>query len=371
VFAALLETERLTSRERVLAALNHLQPDRVPVDFWAVPETKQRLLAHLGLETEEALLSYLEIDLRYILGPSYVGQELRRWPDGSSHDLWGVRRAPITVQGPGYSWTYREVVESPLAAATTVADIDGYAGWPSAAWWDYSQVGTECRNCNGFAVVNVGDRMDRTAQLKPAMYLRGLEQFLMDLTLDPALAEAIISHIVDYYLDYNRRVFRAAQGKIDVFMMGDDFGTQNGPMVSVDMWRRFFRKGFRQYCDLAHRYGMKVMHHTCGSVRPLIPDLIDCGLDILQSLQPRARDMNLAELKREFGRDLCFHGSIDIQETMPRGRPEDVRSEVAARMAAGKPGGGFIICTAHNILPDVPVENILALYEACHDYGCY
>ncbi len=201
--------------------------------------------------------------------------------------------------------------------------------------------------------------------------MRGVEQFLTDLALEPALAEAIISHIVDYYLEYNRRVFAAAAGKIDIFMMGDDFGTQHGPMVSVDMWRRYFRKGFRQYCDLAHAYGMKVMHHTCGSVRPLIPDFIDCGLDILQSLQPRAHDMDLATLKREFGRDLCFHGSIDIQETMPRGRPEDVRAEVETRMAAGKPGGGFIICTAHNLLPDVPVENILALYDACRAFGGY
>ena len=343
----------------------------MPVDFWAVPETKQRLLAHLGLETEEDLLSYLDVDLRYVLGPSFVGQQRRVWPDGSIEDLWGVRRAAVTVQGTGYSWTYKEVVHSPLGKALSVADIETYPGWPSPDWWSYGAIADECERHASYAVVSAGDRLDRTAQLKPAMYLRGMEQFLMDLALEPELTEAIIEHIVDYYLEYNRRVFTAARGKIDIFMMGDDFGTQNGPMVSLDMWRRYFRQGFRRYCDLAHQYGMKVMHHTCGSVRYLIPDLIDCGLDVLQSLQPRARDMDLADLKREFGHDLCFHGAIDIQETMPRGRPEDVRAEVAARMADGKPGGGFIICTAHNILPDVPVENILTLYEACREYGCY
>jgi uroporphyrinogen decarboxylase len=249
--------------------------------------------------------------------------------------------------------------------------VDAYTGWPSAAWWDYAQVAEGCRSHSGFAVVNAGDRLDRTAQLKPAMYLRGVERFLMDLALEPALAEAIIEHITAYYLDYNRRVFAAAGGGIDIFMMGDDFGTQNGLMVSLDMWRRFFRKGFRQYCDLAHEFGIKVMHHTCGSVRPLIPDLIECGLDILQSLQPRARDMELADLKREFGRDLCFHGSMDIQQTMPQGSPDDVRTEVRQRMEAGKGGGGFIVCTAHNLLPDVPVDNILALYDAIRDYGAY
>ncbi len=369
--AAFLEAGLVTSRQRVLTALAHREPDRVPVDFWATAETKQRLLAHLGLATEEQLLRYLGVDLRYVLGPSFVGLERRRWPDGSVEDLWGVRRATVTVRGDGYAWTYKEVTHSPLQHMTTVAEIEAYPGWPSPDWWDYSKVAEECDSHAGYAVVNAGDRLDRTAQMKPAMYLRGMEQFLMDLTLEPVLAEAIIDHIVTYYLEYDRRVFEAAQGKIDIFMMGDDFGTQNGLMVSVDMWRRYFRKGFRQYCDLAHKYGMKVMHHTCGGVRALIPDFIDAGLDILQSLQPRARGMDLGELKAEFGRDLCFHGSIDIQETMPLGTPDDVRAEVRARLAAGKPGGGFIIGTAHNILPDVPVENVLAMYEACREFGAY
>mgnify|MGYP000421492683 CR=1 FL=1 len=147
-------------------------------------------------------------------------------------------------------------------------------------------------------------------------------------------------------------------------MMGDDFGNQNGPLVPLSLWRRFFKPGFKAYIDLAHRFGLKVMHHTCGSVRDLIPDFIECGLDILQSLQPRARGMDLAELKREFGHDLCFHGGVDIQELLPRGTPEDIRREVKRLIDVGSPGGGYIISTAHNILPDVPIENVLALYEA-------
>lgn len=368
---AFLEVKRLKGKERVLAALAHQEPDRVPVDYWAAAETTQRLLADLALATQEDLLRRLGVDLRYVLGPSFKGQERRRWPDGSTEDLWGVRRSTVKVTGPGYSWTYKEVTHSPLAALSTVAEIDAYAGWPSAGWWDYTELAEQCAAHAGYAVVNAGDRLDRTAQLKPAMYLRGMEQFFMDLALEPALAEAIIEHITAYYLDYNRQVFEAAQGKIDIFMMGDDFGMQTGPLVSLDIWRRFFRKGFRAYCDLAHQYGLKVMHHTCGSVRSLIPDLIDAGLDILQSLQPRALGMDIAELKAEFGRDLCFHGSIDIQETMPRGTPDDVRAEARARLAAGKPGGGFIISTAHNLLPDVPTANVLALYDTYREAGAY
>jgi uroporphyrinogen decarboxylase len=137
------------------------------------------------------------------------------------------------------------------------------------------------------------------------------------------------------------------------------------------MWERFFEPGFRAFIQLAHKYGIKVMHHTCGSVVKLIPKFIDAGLDILQSIQPRAAGMDLKKLKKEYGKDLVFHGSIDIQQTMPYGTPQDVRREVQQRMETGKPGGGFIICTAHNLQRDVPVENIAALLDAYHEFGFY
>jgi uroporphyrinogen decarboxylase len=361
----------MDSRQRVMRAVAHREPDRVPIDFWALSEVGARLRSHLGLPSQEDLLKYLHVDLRVIQGPSFVGQEMAARADGSVQDLWGVWRKPQAVGRAEVSGTYMEVSESPLAGATSVAEIEAYPGWPSPDSWDYSHVHQGCAECQGYAVVNAGDRKDRTAQLKPAMYLRGIEQFLADMQDDPAIAEAIIAKIVHYFLAYNRCVFEAARGKIDIFMMGDDFGMQQGPIVSPAMWRRYFSEGFRQFIDLAHSYGIKVMHHTCGSVRALIPDFIEAGLDVLQSIQPRAAGMDLAELKREFGRNLCFHGSIDIQRTLPFGTPDDVREEVRQRMQAGKPGGGFIIGPAHNIQFDTPTDNILAMYEACLEYGAY
>ncbi len=358
-------------RERVRQALAHHEPDRVPVDYWASPQFTPKLLAHFGLASQEELLGRLGVDLRYVLGPSYTGLELRAYPDGTSEDLWGVRRKTVTVVGPAFEWTYKEVVESPLAGATTPAEVAAYGRWPSPDWWDYSSLPEQCQRAGDHAVVLGADRLDRTAQLKTGFYLRGMEQFLTDLVLDPRLAEAIIGRVVEYYLEYNRRVFEATRGLADIFFMGDDFGMQQGPIVSPNAWRRFFRPGFRQFVDLAHRYGLKVMHHTCGSVRALIPDLIDAGLDILQSVQPRAAGMDLASLKREFGRDICFQGSIDIQHVMPHGTVEEVRDHVRRQLDAGKPGGGFIVCTAHDLLPDVPVENAVALFEAYREYGGY
>ncbi len=361
----------MEAKERVLTAIDHREPDRVPWDLWAGPEVSERLQRHFGCESREDLLRALEVDLRAVQGPSYVGQEFRAHEDGSVEDLWGVRRETREVVRGPYQWTYRHVKVSPLANAQSAADVDAYAHWPSPGWWDYGGMKEDIAQFEGYAIVNAGDRLDRTAQLKPMMYLRGMEQTYIDLALNPEIVDGIVGHIREYFLEYNRRVFESASEGIDIFMMGDDFGTQNGPMMSLETWRRFFKEGFREYIALAHSYGIKVMHHTCGSVVELIPDFIECGLDILQSVQPRALGMDLGALKREYGHDLCFHGGVDIQATLVQGTRDETREMVGRLMDSGKPGGGYIISTAHNIPPETPTENILALFEAYADLASY
>ena len=365
-----------TGRDRVLDAVARRQPDRIPIDFWAVDPVTDRLIEHFGVADREQLLVRLGVDLRYVLGPSYAGQQLRVHDDGLIEDHWGVLREPMTVGGADkhgreWSWTYKHLHVSPLADCQTVRQVEQYANWPTAEMWDYSQVQGQCQSAAraGCAVVSGGDRLDRTAQLKPAMYLRGLEQIMEDLLLRPEIAECITDRIAEYYLAYNQRVFEAADGLIDIFFMGDDMGTQHGLWVGVETYRRFFKDNFRKYNELAHRYGIRTMYHTCGNVSELIPEFIDCGLDVLQSLQPAA--MDLAQLKREFGRDLAFQGGIDIQHTLPAGDPAAVAAEVKARAETLGPGGGYIFGTAHNLLPDVPTENIVALFDAYARYGCY
>jgi len=361
----------MNSRQRVQLTLAHKEPDRVPIDLWASREVKERLPKHFGLATWDALLDHWDVDLRVVFGPRYIGPPLRHTDDGISTDLWGVTRREVAYGQGATGGIYREVLTSPLAGATTVKEVEDYPGWPSPDWWDYESIAAQCEALGGRCVVNAGDRLDRTAQLKTMMYLRGIEQIMYDMVVDPAIVDAMLERIVSYFIEYDRRVFQSAQGRFDIFMMGDDFGMQTGPLVSPDMWRRFFKPGFRAYIELAHSFGLKVMHHTCGSVRDLIPDFIDCGLDILQSLQPRARGMDLAELKREYGSDLAFHGGVDIQQTMPYGTPDDVRLAVRDLMEHGKPHGGYIICTAHNLQLDVPVDNISAMLESYHEYGRY
>ncbi len=363
----------MNPRERVMTTLSHREPDRVPVDFWATAEVFDRLISEIGVKDREELLERFGVDLRYVYGPSETASPSETGTDGFVYkeDLWGVRRKLVSIEQPDYTVHYWDVVHSPLAAAESVADVEAYPGWPDPDVWDFPTWAGRLGGNSQYACVNAGNRLDRTAQLKPAMYLRGVEQILIDLHLNPRVAEAIFEHVRNYFLEYNRRVFEAAADRIDIFMMGDDFGTQTGSMVDVSMWRRFFKDGFRKYIELAHSFGLKVMHHTCGGVRELIGDFIECGLDVLQSLQPQAAGMDLAELKREFGTDLAFHGSIDLQGPLVHGSPRDVRNEVERKMSVGKPDGGFIICPAHNIQPDVPTENIMALVQACHDFRNY
>ncbi|NLE39627.1 MAG: hypothetical protein GX621_16535, partial [Pirellulaceae bacterium] len=223
----------------------------------------------------------------------------------------------------------------------------------------------------GKVVVFMGDRMNRCAQLKPAMYLRGIDQILCDVAVEPEMAGYLFRRIADFYLEYFRRTLKAAGGGIDIMMMGDDFGTQKGPFMSPTMFRQFLKPGFAEFCALGHEFGAKVAHHSCGSIKALIPDLIECGLDILNPLQPDVVDMDHAEVKKKFGDRLCFHGSMSIQKTLPFGTPDDVRAEVRRRFETLGPGGGFIYCTAHNIQADTPIANIEALFEAYQTLGRY
>ena len=351
----------------------HQKPDRVPIDYWATPEVTRKLLDHFGFSSPEALLQHFEVDFRYIEGPAYVGPEPARHEDGSVEDHWGVRRCTIDVRIGENVSTYREVVNFPLAEAKSVEEILGYSQWPRVDWFDFDGVRPQVQEARrtGKVVVFMGDRLNRCSQLKPAMYLRGTEQILLDLTLNPEIAEQIFHRIAGFYLAYAERTFEVADGGIDIFLMGDDFGSQNGPLLSPEMWRRFLQPGFKAFVGLAKDYGCAVAHHSCGSIQPLIPDLIDCGLDILNPIQPGVADMDRAELKRRFGRQLCFHGSISIQRTLPFGTPEDVRKEVRERFETLGPGGGFIFCTAHNIQADTPLENVEALFQAYRELGRY
>ena len=365
--------EKLTPRERTLKTINFEESDRVPIDCWMAPEIMNRCLEYWGLNKVDELIDFLGVDIRDNYGPSYVGQEFKKHDDGTVEDLWGVRRKIRTYgKGTPHEGTYKEVAVAPLEHMTTVEEIDAYDRWPSAKWWDYSTIREDCAKYHPeYFVINKGDRLDRTAQLKPMMYLRGIQQAFVDLAQNPTIVECIRDHVVNYFVEYNPLVFEAGGGEIDMFMMGDDMGGQQGPLIGLEMWRKYFKDGFKKYIEIAHKYEVPVMYHTCGDVYQLIPDFIECGLDCLQSLQPRVTNMDIKRLKKEFGKDLSFQGGMDIQKVLPLGTTEDVKKMVKYATDNAKRGGGYIICTSHSIQTDTPIENVAALFEAYHEYGMY
>ena len=231
----------MDARERVFLALAHRQPDRVPIDYWATSTVSHRLRDRFGLSTQEQLLEHLDVDFRYIDGPKYIGPEPQVHEDGSVDDHWGVPRVRVETGSGEQTSVYQEVINFPLKDASSVDQIREYSKWPSPDWFDYDCVRRQVAEARqtGKVVVFMGDRMNRCAQLKPAMYLRGIDQILLDLALDPEIAETIFQRVAAFYLEYARRTFQAADGGIDIFMMGDDFGTQKGLFVSPDMWRHF------------------------------------------------------------------------------------------------------------------------------------
>lgn len=355
----------MNSRDRTFLALEHRLGDRIPIDFWATPTVVQRLETKRGKSYAEFLDEY-DVDLRYIEGPAYIGPPL-----ATGRDIWGVQRVAVDSGSPGCSESYSEVTDAPLSGAECPEDVEAYGDWPNPDMFDYEGIEGQCDAilCENRVVVFMGDRLNRVAQLKPAMYVRGAENIFMDLAAQTEIAEAVFGRIRGFYRAYLERILCAAKGKIDIVLTGDDFGAQNGLLMSADMWREFIKPGFAEYMDIIKRHKTVAMHHTCGSVVDIVPDMIECGLDVLQSIQPEAKGMAFADLKGMFGKDLCFQGGISIQKTMPYGSRDEIRHEVNAIAESAKPDGGYIFCTSHNIQVDTPIENIVTLMEAYLEYG--
>jgi uroporphyrinogen decarboxylase len=352
----------MTGKERALAALRHEEPDRVPIDYWATRETDANLFAALGLSSRREILDRFDIDFCYISGPTYIGPPLRRIDEHADVDIWGVtRRMKVVGVGPR-AQPYENVLSHPLADAQTVADILDYPFWPSPDWFDYSVVAEQCRDCGDRYVMFMGDRLNRIAQLKPAMYLRGIEQILIDMMAEPEIFQAVIDRIAAFYAEYLQRILQAAAGGIDVLVTGDDFGGQESLLCKPSLWREMIQPNFRKFIDISHSYHVPVMHHTCGSVWTILPDLVASGLDILNPIQPDARDMDARRLKAAFGDRLTFHGGISIQKNLPFGTADDVRREVRDRLELFR-DGGYILAPAGAIPTDAPVENVVAIIE--------
>ena len=257
---------------------------------------------------------------------------------------------------------YGEICFNPLAAAQTVDDLERYP-WPRADWYDYSAMKAQAQEQRKTHVVQCG-------YMAPFFFhnlLRGLEQSLIDPLLDPEFTHHLLTRLSDSFYHHHRRMFEACEGLIDIAQVTDDLGSQTGPLISLETYREFYHKRF---CDLCREFGITVFHHDDGSMRAFLPDLIEIGIDILNPVQWVCPGMDMAELKREYGARLCFHGGVENQRILPFGTPEEVRAEVRHCIdALASDRTGYILASSHNIQANTPLENILALYDEAWHYG--
>jgi uroporphyrinogen decarboxylase len=339
----------MNSRERVLAAINHQPTDRVPVDLWAEEEVWQRLMRDLGASSQDAVRERLEVDVRYI-SPIYPPDTIA---DGVKQNMWGERwMMANTPWGPNW-----EHVNGALAGASSLDELEAFP-WPSCDDVDYSGLAEQCDQYDGYAIAcGNADIFER-----PAL-VRGWENFLCDTSLNPDWVDFLTKKFLDFYLEDFNRCLEATRGRIDIYWALTDLGTQAGLLQSRKLFRRFIAPPIQALADRAHRHGVKFMFHSCGSVRELIPDLIELGVDILNPIQPAAAGMEPEGLKHDFGDKLCFHGGIDIQFLLPLEPAKAVRAEVKRRAEILGAGGGYILAPSHNLQQDIPTENVLAMYD--------
>jgi uroporphyrinogen decarboxylase len=382
----------LTSRQRLLTALDHRPPDRVPIDLGGNQTgihkfAYQKLLDLLGLKEEivimdlvqqlarpsEAVLQRFGVDTRYVWAKgaaSFKSGVVERRHDGRLwHDF--TDEFGITWSMPDDHPYYFDLSHSPLAGLSLeqIRDYPFPQGDDPTRFEGLRDRALQIKRETPYAVISGISGV----VYEFCWYLRGLENLFADMIERPEVFEAIIDRTLKFWLDWFRLFLDEVADVVDVIMIGDDLAGQNGPLFAPRLYRAIVKprqKRLVQY--IKSRTKAKLWYHSCGAVADFIPDLLDNGIDILNPVQISAKGMDPAKLKAAFGDRLVFWGGgVDTQHVLPRGTPAGVRENVRRNLEAFKPGGGYVFNGVHNIQADVPPENVVAMYEAAMEFGRY
>ena len=352
-------------KDRVLTAFARQEADRVPINYCANPGIDGRLKQHFGLEPEdgEGLLQALGVDFRSV-GAAYTGPSLHaEIPDRQVDPLLGIRRMWIEHGSGGY-WDY---CDFPLRDA----DEETVAAWPmpSPDDRDYGAVAETCRRFSDYALHVGGPGL--ACIINTSGFLRGMEQALLDLIVDDPGGLLLVDRILEEQLEVTRRTLEAAEGGVDFMWIGEDLGTQNSPLIGVETFRKHVRPRHQRFIDLAKAYDLPVMIHTCGSSSWTYDDYAEMGVNVVDTLQPEARNMDPEYLKERFGDRLAFHGCISTAGPVSFGTVADVEKDCRDTLEVMMPGGGYCFAPTHCLQDNSPTENVLAMYECARRYGNY
>lgn len=376
----------MTSRERVMSALNHQEPDRVPVDVGGsactsiLVEGYERLKVHLGIVGETKILSkvmrialldeevmqLLSSDCRPLVVKPPINWSPTESEPGTLIDEWGIKWRQVDY-ATGHYW---EVAQSPLAD-TSVKDLERYP-WPDpldpGRTANLAEEAQRLYEETEYAIVG---ECGFKGFWEPGYMLRGYEQFLIDLVTQPEYVTGLMHKLLEINLAGTGQFLDAVGPYIQVFRCGDDLATQQGLMMSPKTFRHLVKPVYKTFFDFVKsKTDAKILFHTCGNVTDLIDDLIEVGVDAINPVQVSAIG-DTAELKARFGQRITCWGGIDTQRVLPYGTEQDVLEEVRRRIRDLAPGGGYILAAVHNIQPDVPPQNIVAMVEAASELGMY
>jgi uroporphyrinogen decarboxylase len=411
----------MTPRDRVLATVEHREPDRLAVDLGSTPSSgisvvaHANLVKHLGLadqrtraydvvqqlaQPSDELLDRLDIDAvdigrtfnaadddwKPMTLPSGVEIEIPAWfdPVHQADGAWeaftddGLRIAAMPLGANFFDQTYFPYLDgypddfSGLSSALSKVQWSALAHSP----WDHAGDpdfwGTLRRN-----TIELRESTDRALMavvgcnlFEWGTFVRRIDNFLMDLVIDTANVERFLDALMEIHLETLGKMIDAVGDLVDVIRFGDDLGTDNGPIMSPDTYRAIFKPRHAALNAYVHEQSdLKTFLHSCGSIHALLPDLIEAGVDIINPVQISAQDMEPERLKADFGDDITFWGGgADTRKVLPGGTPDEVKDHVRYNIETFAPGGGFVFVPAHNMLPDVPPQNIVAMFEAVDEY---
>ncbi|PHV69528.1 hypothetical protein CS063_15235 [Sporanaerobium hydrogeniformans] len=347
-------------RDRVIKALAHERTDRVPLDFWATPETWKNLKTYFNTNEEEEILRKLQVDIRQVQ-PDYIGPKIVKEEDGTYFDAMGVHRRVIKNE----FCEYEEYASAPLGFVQSVEDFERYNKWPNISNYDFKGLKNKIGPINETYYI----KLETGGLFEFAWALRGYEQFMMDMILEPDIVHFIMNKITEFWCDYVREAMEQAGDKYDMVYTYDDIAAQNSLLMSKEMWAEFIKPYHERLNQVIHSYGKTIMYHSCGAVYDMIEDLKKLPIDVLNPIQPRAKGMDMKEIKKHFKDVLSFHGGIDIQFVLPKGTKEEVDAAVRHAIDTLGEGGGYILTSAHYIQADTPVENIVEMYKEAREYS--
>jgi uroporphyrinogen decarboxylase len=412
----------MTPRERVLAAIEHKQPDRVPVDLGATPSSGISAIAygnlkrHLGITTghiqiydvvqqlaqpESGILDRFGIDVLDVgrvfnTSPSdwynitMADGQTAQYPawfhpeqqqDGSfiARHKDGTDLAHMPAGGTFYDQTYFPYLDNypdhykdlPAAMGKILWAAFAHNPWDHAGEADFWQqlrqrALTLRKNSDRALMIACGCNL-----FEWGTFLRRMDNFLMDIYTEPGQVEKLLDALLEIHLRGLAKVCDALGDVVDILRFGDDLGMDSGPFMAPEIYRKLFKPRHAQLCAFVHKHTkMKTFLHSCGSIYSLMPDLIEAGYDVINPVQTTCRDMEPERLKKEFGNDICFWGGgCDTRTFLNRATPAKVKEHVRQRLGIFSPGGGFVFNTVHNILPEIPPQNIVAVFEAIDEFN--